>query len=422
MEKKTIRDIDAAGKRVLVRVDFNVPLRDGVITDDTRITAALPTIRYLQEQGARVILVTHLGRPKGKVVPEMSVKFLVEHLGKLLGQDVMFAADCGGEESVQTVSIMTDGQVAILENVRFYPGEEKNDPGFAQALARLGDIYVNDAFGTAHRAHASTEGVARYLPAVAGFLMERELEALSMALYNPQRPFAAIFGGAKVSDKISVIRSLSERVDYILIGGGMANTFLKAAGNEMGKSLVEEDKVEEAGEILQKLTKKGMRIILPVDVVVTDRFAADAEAKIVEPGKIPAEWMALDIGPATVRVFSEVIKKAQTIVWNGPLGVYEFERFSVGTNQIAQVVSEVRAKTVIGGGDVVAAVEKAGLAEKIYHISTGGGASLEFLEGKELPGVAALEDKEGGDRYAYPGYRGQLENAQEYQGGDKLLR
>jgi len=421
MDKKTIRDIDVAGKRVLVRVDFNVPIQDGVITDDTRMTAALPTIRYLREKGARVILITHLGRPKGQVVPEMSVKPLAEHLSKLLGQEVLFAADCGGEDSVKVVNGMIEGQTALLENVRFYPGEEKNDPGFAENLARLGDIYVNDAFGTAHRAHASTEGITHYLPAVAGFLMKRELEALSMALYSPERPFAAILGGAKVSDKISVIRSLLERVDYILIGGGMANTFLKAAGNEMGKSLVEKDKVDEARDILQKAAEAGMEIILPVDVVVTDRFAADAEARIVSPDRIPGEWMALDIGPATVRAFSEVIKKAQTVVWNGPLGVYEFERFSVGTKQIAHAVSVARAKTIIGGGDVVAAVEKAGLTEKIYHISTGGGASLEFLEGRELPGVAALQDKGGEDRYAYPGYRGELENAQEYQGSGKIF-
>ena len=422
MNKKTIRDISVSGKRVLVRVDFNVPMQDGEITDDTRIRAALPTIRYLRDQGARVVLVTHLGRPKGKIVPAMSVRPVAERLGRLLGQEVMLAADCGGEDSARIVAAMKEGQVVLLENVRFYPGEEKNSPEFITALAELADIYANDAFGTAHRAHASTTGVAQYLPAVAGFLMEQELEALSMALYSSERPFVAILGGAKVSDKIEVIRSLLTRVDHILVGGGMANTFLKAAGNEMGKSLVEQEKVDEARNLLQKARELGIEITLPADVVAADGFAADAAARTVSSGQIPAGWMALDIGPDTVRTFAEVIGKARTIFWNGPLGVYEFEKFAAGTNHIAQIVSQAKAKTIIGGGDVVAAVDKAGLADKMFHISTGGGASLKFLEGRELPGVSVLLDKEEGERYAYAGYRGELENAQKNQGSDRFLR
>ncbi|MBZ4654646.1 MAG: phosphoglycerate kinase [Peptococcaceae bacterium] len=393
MNKKTIRDIDVTGKRVLVRVDFNVPLQDGKITDDTRITEALPTIKYLKEKGAKTILVTHVGRPKGKVVPEMGVAPIVKHLSFLLGEEVLYAADCGGPESVKAVEGMKPGQVLLLENVRFYAGEEKNDPELARKLAQLADVYVNDAFGTAHRAHSSTEGVARFLPAVAGFLMEKELNALSEALHNPAKPFVAILGGAKVSDKIAVMENLLDKVNYLLVGGGMANTFLKAQGYDMGKSLVETDKLDVAAEILKKATQLGVEILLPQDMVVADKFAADAQAKVVPVNEIPEEWMALDIGPATIQIFTDTIQKARTVVWNGPLGVYEFDKFAVGTNRIAAAVASTQGKTIIGGGDVVAAVEKAGVADRIYHISTGGGASLEFLEGKVLPGVAALQDK-----------------------------
>lgn len=393
MNKKTLRDIDVAGKKVLVRVDFNVPMKDGKINDDTRMVKALPTIKYLQEQKAKTILVTHLGRPKGKVVPEMSVKPIVEHLSELLGEEVLYARDCGGEDSRQVAEEMKEGQVLLLENARFYAEEEKNDPKMAEALARLADLYVNDAFGTAHRAHASTEGVAHHLPAVAGFLMEKEIEALSSVVGNPQKPFAAILGGAKVSDKISVMQNLLGKVDYLLVGGGMANTFLKAAGYETGKSLIEPEKLEVAQEILAEAKTSGVEVILPVDVVVADKFAEDASSQVVDVNNIPAQAMALDLGPATLKVFAEVINKAKTIVWNGPLGVYEFPKFAAGTNETARIVAEAEAKTIIGGGDVVAAVEKAGVAEKIYHISTGGGASLEFLEGKSLPGIVALQDR-----------------------------
>lgn len=393
MNKKTLRDIDVAGKKVLVRVDFNVPMKDGKINDDTRMVKALPTIKYLQEQKAKTILVTHLGRPKGKVVPEMTVKPIVEHLSQLLGEEVLYARDCGGEDSRQVAEEMKEGQVLLLENARFYTEEEKNDPKMAEALARLADLYVNDAFGTAHRAHASTEGVAHHLPAVAGFLMEKEIEALSSAVDNPQKPFAAILGGAKVSDKISVMQNLLGKVDYLLVGGGMANTFLKAAGYETGKSLIEPEKLEVAQEILAEAKTSGVEVILPVDVVAADKFAEDASSQVVDVNSIPAQAMALDLGPATLKVFAEVINKAKTIVWNGPLGVYEFPKFAAGTNETARIVAEAEAKTIIGGGDVVAAVEKAGVAEKIYHISTGGGASLEFLEGKSLPGIVALQDR-----------------------------
>ncbi len=412
MDKKTVRDIGVTGKKVLVRVDFNVPLHEGIITDDTRMTAAMPTIRYLQGKGARIILVTHLGRPKGKVVADMSTKQLVQHLGELLGEEVLSASDCGGADSRRMVSGLKPGQVVLLENVRFYAGEEKNDLDFAKALAALADVYVNDAFGTAHRAHASTEGVTHFLPSCAGLLLEKELAALSFALYKPEKPFVAIFGGAKVSDKISVIESMLKRVQHILVGGGMANTFLKAAGYQTGKSLVEEDKLDVARTILEKAKATGVEIVLPLDVVVADRFAAEAQAKTVDVTQIPADWMVLDIGPATVEAFAAVIEKARTIVWNGPLGVYEFEKFAAGTNAITRLIAGAKAKTIVGGGDVVAAVENAGLAEKIFHISTGGGASLEFLEGRTLPGVAALEDKVGGDSSdEKTSYSGKLENA-----------
>jgi phosphoglycerate kinase len=393
VSKKTMRDIMVAGKKVLVRVDFNVPIKEGKILDDTRMRRALPTIKYLQEQGAKVILMTHLGRPKGQVVPEMSVRQLVPHLSELLGQEVLFAADCGGPESQKVAAELQAGQVAILENVRFYPGEEKNDLDFAKELAGLGEVYVNDAFGTAHRAHSSTEGISRFLPAVSGFLMEKEITALSEALDNPAQPFVVILGGAKVSDKISVIENLLKKAAYLLIGGAMANTFLKAQGYAMGASKVEEDQLETAQKLLKKAEASGVTILLPQDVVVAHELSAEAEGKVCDLGEIPENGMALDIGDKTVEAFSQIIAKAKTIVWNGPLGVYEYPQFARGTNKIAQAAASSQGKTIVGGGDVVAAVEKSGLADSIYHISTGGGASLEFLEGKVLPGVAALLDK-----------------------------
>jgi phosphoglycerate kinase len=388
-----MRDIMVAGKKVLVRVDFNVPIKEGKILDDTRMRRALPTIKYLQEQGAKVILMTHLGRPKGQVVPEMSVRQLVPHLSELLGQEVLFAADCGGPESQKVAAELQAGQVAILENVRFYPGEEKNDLDFAKELAGLGEVYVNDAFGTAHRAHSSTEGISRFLPAVSGFLMEKEITALSEALDNPAQPFVVILGGAKVSDKISVIENLLKKAAYLLIGGAMANTFLKAQGYAMGASKVEEDQLETAQKLLKKAEASGVTMLLPQDVVVAHELSAEAEGKVCDLGEIPENGMALDIGDKTVEAFSQIIAKAKTIVWNGPLGVYEYPQFARGTNKIAQAAASSQGKTIVGGGDVVAAVEKSGLADSIYHISTGGGASLEFLEGKVLPGVAALLDK-----------------------------
>ncbi|MDD2400917.1 MAG: phosphoglycerate kinase [Clostridia bacterium] len=393
MNNKTIRDVDVSGKRILVRVDFNVPVKEGRIGDDTRIVKALPTIKYLKDEGAKIILVTHLGRPKGKVVPEMSVELLASYLSKLLGERVMFVADCGGEESHKVTAEMKAGQIVLLENVRFYPGEERNDPDFAKGLASLADIYVNDAFGTAHRAHASTEGVAKFLPAVAGFLMEKEILALSEVLEKPGNPFVVILGGAKVSDKISVIENLLKKAHCLLIGGAMANTFLKAQGHKMGTSKIEIDKLEIANKLLKKAEELGVKVILPQDVVVAKEFSAEAQTKIESVNEIPDGWMALDIGPKTVQAFSKAIEKAQTIVWNGPLGVYEFEKFAIGTKQIAKAAASAQGKTIIGGGDVVAAVEKTGLSEKIYHISTGGGASLEFLEGKILPGVDAILKK-----------------------------
>lgn len=393
MNKKTLRDIETAGKRVLVRVDFNVPIEKGIITDDTRIVKSLPTIKYLIEKGAKVILITHFGRPKGKIAPEFSIKPVVSHLSSLLGQEVLFAADCGGEESSRLVAGMNPGQVALLENTRFYPGEEINDPVMSRSLAGLADVYVNDAFGAAHRAHASTEGVAHYLPAVAGFLMEKEISVLSGVLNNPGTPFVAILGGAKVSDKIHVIKNLLGKVDVLLVGGGMANTLLKATGKSVGKSLVEDEVIEEADSIFKAAEKANVKILLPKDVVVAKEFKADAEAKVVSADSIPDDCMSLDIGPETREVFIETINKAATILWNGPLGVYEMEQFAKGTIEIANAVADSSAKAIIGGGDVVAAVEKAGLADKIYHISTGGGATLEFLEGRTLPGLAALQER-----------------------------
>lgn len=391
MNKKTVRDVDVRGKRVLVRVDFNVPLQDGKVTDDTRIRAALPTIQYLLDQGARVILMSHLGRPKGGPDPKYSLKPAAERLGELLNRPVRMAPDCVGPVVEAMVAELQPGDVLLLENTRFYPGEEKNDLSLAQQLAKLGDLYVNDAFGSAHRAHASTEGVAHFLPAVAGFLMEKELAFLGRALESPERPFVAILGGAKISDKIGVINNLLGRVDALLIGGGMANTFLRAQGYDMGESLVEEGSLAEA----KRLLKEGEgKLFLPVDLVVADAFAADARYQVVPVDQVPAGWRALDIGPATVAHFSNRLAGAKTVVWNGPMGVFEFPAFAKGTTAIAEVLASLEgATTIIGGGDSVAAIQQAGLADRITHISTGGGASLEFLEGRVLPGVAALLDR-----------------------------
>ena len=393
MAKMTVRDVDVYNKRVLMRADFNVPMRDGEISDDKRIRAALPTIEYLREKGAKVILMSHFGRPKGKVVDEYRLDPIAARLGELLGVSVLKLNDCIGEEAEAAVNKMQPGDVILLENVRFYAEEEKNDPEFARKLAVLGDVYVNDAFGTAHRAHASTEGVAKYLPAVSGFLMEKELEFLGGAVDNPKRPFVAILGGAKVKDKIAVIEALLNKVDTLIIGGGMAYTFLKAQGYEIGNSLLDEERLDFCREILAKAEEKGVKLLLPVDVVVAKEFAADAEHKVVPADEIPADWEGLDIGPKTIELFKDAVKDAATVVWNGPMGVFEFEAFARGTNAVAEALAESDAITVIGGGDSAAAVEQAGLADKMTHVSTGGGASLEFLEGKVLPGVAELNDK-----------------------------
>ncbi len=389
MNKKTLRDINVKNKRVLVRVDFNVPLDKGKVTDDTRILASLPTIRYLIDQGAKVILCSHLGRPSGKD-QKLSLRPVAARLQTLLGKPVTFVADCIGQPVERVVEGMNAGDVVLLENVRFYPEEEKNDPAFAKKLAAFGDIFVNDAFGSAHRAHASTEGVAHYLPAVAGFLMEKELNYLGAALANPARPFIAILGGAKVSDKIKVIENLLPKVDVLLIGGGMANTFIAARGLNVGLSLVEKDKVDVAKSLLEK---GGAKMVLPVDVVVADQFDANAQSKIVAVDQVPSDWRILDIGPRTIDAFEKILSGAKTVVWNGPLGVFEFPAFARGTIEIAKRLAQSGATTIIGGGDSAAAVQQAGVADKMTHISTGGGASLEFLEGRVLPGVAALQDK-----------------------------
>ncbi|AEH46480.1 phosphoglycerate kinase [Parageobacillus thermoglucosidasius] len=394
MNKKTIQDVDVKGKRVFCRVDFNVPMENGAITDDTRIRAALPTIRYLIEQGAKVILASHLGRPKGKVVEELRLNAVAERLSELLGKQVVKTDEAYGEAVKTAIAGMKEGDVLLLENVRFYPGEEKNDPELAKAFAELADIYVNDAFGAAHRAHASTEGIAHYLPAVAGFLMEKEIEVLGKALSNPERPFTAIIGGAKVKDKIGVIENLLNKVDNLIIGGGLAYTFVKALGHEVGKSLLEEDKIELAKSFMEKAKEKGVNFYMPVDAVVADRFANDANTKVVAIDAIPSDWEALDIGPKTCELYRDVIMKSKLVVWNGPMGVFEMDAFAGGTKAVAQALADAAdTYSVIGGGDSAAAVEKFGLADKMDHISTGGGASLEFMEGKQLPGVVALNDK-----------------------------
>ena len=389
MNKKTIRDIDVHGKRVLVRVDFNVPLKNGAVTDDTRIRAALPTLNYLLEHGAALILCSHLGRPKNKVVPELKMDPVAARLAELLGRPVKKLDDCIGPEVEAAAKAAQPGDVIMLENTRFHAEEEANDLGFARQLAGLADVYVNDAFGTAHRAHASTEGVARYLPAVAGFLMEKELEFLGRATENPVHPYVAILGGAKISDKIGVIENLLTKCDRLLIGGGMANTFFKGMGFEVGDSLVEEEAVATARSLLEGA---GGRLILPVDVVIADAFDNAAHTRVVAPNDVPAGWRILDVGPKTIATFESALSGAKTVVWNGPLGVFEMPNFARGTFAVAELLAKLDAVTVIGGGDSAAAVQQAGLAGKMSHVSTGGGASLEFLEGMVLPGVAALAD------------------------------
>ncbi|MGG1399798.1 phosphoglycerate kinase [Bacillus salipaludis] len=394
MNKKSLKDVDVKGKRVFCRVDFNVPMQDGNITDETRIRAALPTIQYLREQGAKVILASHFGRPKGQVVEEMRLAPVGRRLADLLGKDVKIANEAHGESVKALIETMNDGDVLLLENVRFYPGEEKNDPELAKAFAELADVYVNDAFGAAHRGHASTEGVARHLPAVAGFLMEKELEVLGKALSNPERPFTAIIGGAKVKDKIGVIENLLEKVDNLIIGGGLAYTFIKAQGHEIGQSLLEEDKIDLAKSFIEKAKEKGVNFYMPVDAVIADEFSADANTQVVSIEAIPADWQALDIGPKTAEIYRDVIQKSKLVIWNGPMGVFEMDKFAGGTKAVAEALAEAEGTySVIGGGDSAAAVEKFHLAEKMSHISTGGGASLEFMEGKALPGVVALNDK-----------------------------
>ncbi len=388
--KKTIKDIDVAGKKVLVRVDYNVPTKDGKVTDDTRIRGAMPTLDYLLAQGASVILFSHLGRPKGGPDPKYSMQPVADHLSKLMGKPVAFASDCVGPVAEAAAAALKPGDVLLLENTRFHPEEEKNDLELAKKMAALADVYVNDAFGSAHRAHSSTEGVARFLPAVAGFLMEKEIQYLGAAIANPTRPFVAILGGAKISDKIGVIRNLLIKADAVLIGGGMANTFFKAQGYDMADSLVEAEALETAREILGQAATK---LHLPVDVVIADRFDAEAESKTMATGDVPAGWRILDIGPETVAKYAKVIAGAGTVVWNGPMGVFEFPRFAKGTFDVAKAVADSKSVSIIGGGDSVAAVNQSGLDSKITHISTGGGASLEMLEGLVLPGLAALQDK-----------------------------
>ena len=394
MDKKTIEDINVQGKKVLVRCDFNVPQdENGNITDNRRIVSALDTIKYLMEHQAKVILCSHLGRPKGEFNLKYSLKPVAEELSKLLGKEVKLSKDIIGEDTKQLVNNIKDGEVILLENVRFHAEEEKNDKGFAKQLADLADIYVNDAFGTAHRAHATTAGVAEFLPAVSGYLMKKEIEFLGNALEHPERPFVAILGGKKVSDKIAVIENLLEKVDTLILSGAMAFTFLKANGYEIGASLCEEEKIELARELMKKAEQKCVKLVLPVDIHVAKEVSETAESKIVDINQIENDWMGLDIGPKTIENIKQELKNAKTIIWNGPLGIFEIEKFAVGTTEVAKALTETEAITIIGGGDSAAAIEKTGLADKITHISTGGGASLEFLEGKELPGVQCLLNK-----------------------------
>ena len=397
MNKKTIKDVNVEGKRVFVRCDFNVPLDAEVnITDDNRIRAALPTIKYLLDHGAKVVLASHLGRPKNGPEEKYSLKPVAKRLNELLGGKVTMANDVIGEDAQAKVAALKNGEAVLLENVRFHKEEEKNDPEFAKKLAAFADIYVNDAFGTAHRAHASTEGISHFVKtSVAGFLIEKELEIMGGALNNPKRPFVAILGGAKVSDKIGVINNLLEKVDKLLIGGAMAYTFIVAKGGKVGKSMLETDKVDLAKELLEKAADKGVELYLPVDTVIAKEFKADAESKVCPTMEIPDEWEGLDIGPKTAEIFADVIKSAKTVIWNGPMGVFEFPKFAVGTKAVAQALADnPEATTIIGGGDSAAAIEQLGYADKVTHISTGGGASLEYLEGKVLPGIACLNDKD----------------------------
>jgi len=394
MPKKAVEDIDVSGKKVLLRVDFNVPMgKGGTISDDTRIRACLPTIKYLIERHARLIICSHLGRPDGKVVEELRLAPVAQRLSELIGKPVKALRDCVGPEVEDEVSRLKNGEVALLENLRFHPEEEANDANFAQALAKLADIYVNDAFGASHRAHASVVGVAKYLPAVSGFLMEKELKALGGALENPKRPFAAMIGGAKVSGKLAVLENIVGKVDALLIGGGMAATFIKSQGYGVGASMVENDKLDYIRKLMEKAKSLGVRLLLPQDMVVTDKLEAGSSTKTVPSTKIPDGWIAADIGPRTIDEFSQELKKCKTVLWNGPVGVFEIPQFAEGTRRLAKVLAGLNATTVIGGGSTAEAVAEMGLAGKMSHVSTGGGASLEFLEGKVLPGVAVLQDK-----------------------------
>jgi len=388
-KKKTVRDVDFRGKRALVRVDFNVPIQGGKVADDTRIVASLPTLRYILEQGGALVLLSHLGRPKDGPAPEFSLRPVAQRLSELLGQPVKFVETCIGEAAQAAARALRPGEVLLLENTRFYPEETKNDAQFAAGLAALGDVFVNDAFGSAHRAHASTEGVAHFLPSVSGFLMEKELEYLGKVLEAPEHPFIAILGGAKVSDKIGVVESLLRRADRVLVGGGMANTFLAAKGMSLGDSLVESESIAAATDVLRRSSEK---LLLPTDAVIADAFAADAEMRRVSVDEVPQGWRIMDIGPQTVSSFIAALQGARLVVWNGPMGVFEFPAFARGTQEVAQAVAASGATSVVGGGDSAAAITQAGLADRITHLSTGGGASLEFLEGKELPGVTALSE------------------------------
>ena len=394
MSKKTVKDIDLKGKKVLVRCDFNVPMDEQKnITDNTRIVAALPTIKYLLENNCAIILCSHLGRPKGEYKPEFSLQPVAKELSRLLDKEVIMAKDVIGEDATSKAANLKQGEILLLENVRYHREETDNDPEFSKKLANLAEVYVNDAFGAAHRAHSSTAGVAEFLPAVSGFLIEKELKFLGNAVSNPERPFVAILGGAKVSDKIGVIDSLLEKVDTLLIGGGMAYTFFKAQGYGVGDSICELDKLDLALDLMKKAKDKGVNLVLPVDTKIGKEFKPDTESKIVPWTEIPDGWEGFDIGTKTIEMFTEELKKAKTVIWNGPLGLFEFDQFAIGTSSIAKVLSEIDAMTIIGGGDSAAAVKKAGLEEKMTHISTGGGASLEFLEGKKLPGIECLQDK-----------------------------
>ena len=394
MNKKTVKDINLKGKKVFVRCDFNVPMEENQnITDNTRIKAALPTIKYLLEQNCKIILASHLGRPKGEVKPEFSLKPVAKELSKLLGKEVIMANDVIGDDATNKAENLKEGEILLLENVRFHKEETDNDPEFAKKLASMAEIFVNDAFGTAHRAHASTTGIADYIPGVAGFLIEKELKFLGNAINNPERPFVAILGGAKVSDKIGVIDSLLDKVDTLMIGGGMAYTFFKAQGYNVGNSLCEVEKTGLALEAMEKAKAKGVKLLLPIDTKIGKEFKPDTESKTVAWTEIPDGWEGFDIGEKTIEMFKKELQNAKTVIWNGPLGLFEFDQFAIGTNEIGKTLAELDATTIIGGGDSAAAVTKAGLADKMTHISTGGGASLEFLEGKKLPGIECLQDK-----------------------------